>query len=133
MSEVALATCKCGEVRFDLIGPPIFSVYCCCNDCIVSEHYVNKKANFPATARILAKEALRPEDLPQNDGVSVYEAVPDALLASVAPMLELSKEGGNQCLDDVTRELIECDWEPVTEVCGKGAYEACGFMNVKMD
>jgi hypothetical protein len=48
-------------------------------------------------------------------------------------MFELTKAGGNQCPNDVTRELIECDAEPVTEICGNEAYESCGFMGVPMN
>jgi hypothetical protein len=63
MSQVALATCKCGEVQFELIGPPIFSVYCCCNDCIVSEHYVDKKAKEAGVENISCLEKGNPQSI----------------------------------------------------------------------
>jgi hypothetical protein len=79
------------------------------------------------------KEALRPEELPKGDGVPKEASVPAGIFLAVMPTLISNSMGCNECPDVVTKELIECDWEPVTEVCGKEAYEACGFMDVKMN
>ena len=44
MSQSRTAACACGSVAFELTGPPLAVVHCCCDDCVAGAAYVERKA-----------------------------------------------------------------------------------------
>jgi hypothetical protein len=42
-----LATCQCGEIRFDLVGPPIVTCSCYCTSCQEAGHQFEQPASAP--------------------------------------------------------------------------------------
>ena len=51
-----IASCKCGNVKFELAGDPIMSPRCSCNDCMASCYYVNDLAKKNGKENISALE-----------------------------------------------------------------------------
>lgn len=55
------ATCRCGQVVFELTGDPFMAPVCCCNDCLAAAHYVDAKARAAGIDNISYLEPGNPQ------------------------------------------------------------------------
>jgi hypothetical protein len=83
--------------------------------------------------RILMKEIVLPDETPKSTAITEHPDIPMGMICQIIPFMTSTLFGFNSCTDKDALEFIDCEWEPVTEIAGSAAYEACGFKDVKME